>query len=65
MVISVVIALIFSSTYADDQYSTSQDVISRVALMYVTVLFLGVVAMTTVQSVVFADRPAFYREKFF
>jgi hypothetical protein len=64
MVVSVVIALIFSSTYADQKYSTDVDVISRVALIYITVMFTGVVGMMTVQPVVFAERPAFYREQF-
>jgi hypothetical protein len=64
MVVSVVIALIFSSTYADQKYTSDVDVISRVALIYITVLFMGVVGMISVQPVVFAERPAFYREQF-
>jgi hypothetical protein len=64
MVVSVVIALIFSSTYANQKYTSDVDVISRVALIYITVLFMGVVGMISVQPVVFAERPAFYREQF-
>jgi hypothetical protein len=64
MIVNVVIALIFSSTYADQKYDTNVDVISRVALIYVTVLFMGVVGCNSVQPVIFADRPAFYREQF-
>eukprot|EP01034_Spumella_vulgaris_P047481 gene47481-biopygen33234 len=64
MIVNVVIALIFSSTYSNQQYDTNVDVISRVALIYVTVLFMGVVGCNSVQPVVFADRPAFYREQF-
>ncbi|KAJ1423367.1 P-loop containing nucleoside triphosphate hydrolase protein, partial [Ochromonadaceae sp. CCMP2298] len=64
MVVSLVIALIFSSTFADQHYSTEVDVISRVALIYITVLFMGVVGMISVQPVIFAERPAFYREQY-
>ena len=63
-IISVVIALLYSSTYADQTYSSDVDVISRVALIYITVLFLGVVGINTAKPVAFAERPAFYREQF-
>jgi hypothetical protein len=64
MMISVIIALIFSSTYANQDYNTDVDVISRCAVMYITLLFVGVVGMMSVQPVVFSERPAFFREKF-
>ena len=64
MMISIIIALIFSSTYAHQHYSSDVDTISRCAVIYITCLFVGVVGMMTVQPVVFADRPAFYREQF-
>eukprot|EP01034_Spumella_vulgaris_P047532 gene47532-biopygen37022 len=64
MIVNVVIALIFSSTYANQQYNTSVDVISRVALIYITVLLMGLLGCNSVQPVIFADRPAFYREQF-
>jgi ABC-type multidrug transport system ATPase subunit len=64
MVVSVVIALIFSSTYANQQYTNDVDVIARVALIYITTMFMGVVGMMTVQPVIFAERPGFYREQF-
>jgi energy-coupling factor transporter ATP-binding protein EcfA2 len=64
MVVSVVIALIFASTYADQKYTSDVDVISRVALIYITVLFMGVVNMKSVQPVILDERPAFYREQF-
>jgi hypothetical protein len=64
MIVNLVIALIFSSTYADQKFYSNVDIISRVALIYITVMFTGVVATNTVQPVVFADRPAFYREQF-
>ena len=64
MVVSIVIALIFASTYANQQYSTDVDVISRVALIYITVLFMGVVSMKSVQPVILEERPAIYREMY-
>jgi hypothetical protein len=64
MVTCIVIALIFASTYADQNYSSDVDTMSRCAVMYITVLFCGVVAMMSVQPVMFGERPAFYREQF-
>ena len=64
MVVSIVIALIFSSTYANQQYSTDVDVISRVAVIYITVLFMGIVGLKSVQTVVLEERPAIYREMY-
>lgn len=63
MAISVIIAVLFSSLYVNQEYTTDMDVISRCAVMYCTVLFCGVVAMMTVQPVMFSERPAFYREQ--
>jgi energy-coupling factor transporter ATP-binding protein EcfA2 len=65
MVVSVVIALIFSSTYADQKYTTNVDVIARVAVVYVTLLFMGIVGMKSVQPVILEERPAFYRELYY
>ena len=64
MIVSIVIALVFSSTYANQQYSTDVDVISRVAVIYITVLFMGVVNLKAVQPVVLEERPAIYREMY-
>jgi hypothetical protein len=64
LMISVVIALIFASAYAHQHYSSDVEVVSRCAVMYVTLLFVGVVGMTSVQPVVFSERPAFFRERF-
>jgi ABC-type multidrug transport system permease subunit len=64
MLISLIIALIFASTYVNQQYSTDVDTLSRCAVIYVTCLFVGVIGVTTVQSVMFAERPAFYREQY-
>jgi len=61
---SIIIALIFASAYIDQKYSSDVDCISRVALIYMTTLFVGVIGMMSVQPVMFAERPAFYREQF-
>jgi ABC-type multidrug transport system permease subunit len=64
MLISLIIALIFASAYVNQQYSTDVETMSRCAVIYITCLFVGIVGMMTVQSVIFAERPAFYREQF-
>ena len=61
--INVVIALIFASAYSNQTYFTDVNVISRSAVIYITVFFCGVVGMQNVLPVAFADRPAFYREQ--
>jgi hypothetical protein len=57
------IALIFASAYPQQEYDTYVAAVSRAAVIYVTALFCGVLAMLTVVPVVAADRPAFYREQ--
>eukprot|EP01034_Spumella_vulgaris_P047202 gene47202-biopygen305 len=64
MMVSIVIALLFSSTYANQKYSTNVDVVSRVAVIFLTVLFVGYVACSSVIPVILSERPAFYREQF-
>ena len=54
--INVVIALIFASAYADQQYNTDVNAVSRSAVIYITVFFCGVVGMQNVLPVAFADR---------
>lgn len=54
--INVVIALIFASAYANQTYYTDVNVISRSAVIYITVFFCGVVGMQNVLPVAFADR---------
>ena len=63
MMISLVIAILFSSTYIDQEYTTDVDTIARSSVMYITMLFTGVIGMISVQPVAFSERPAFYREK--
>ncbi|CAE7611005.1 PDR1, partial [Symbiodinium microadriaticum] len=64
MITSIIIALIFASTFADQNYDTDVDVMSRCAVMFITILFCGVVVMMSVQPVMFGERPSFYREQF-
>ena len=64
VVVSILIALIFSSTYAQQEYTTDVDVIARVAVVYISAMFMGVVNMKSVQPVILEERPAFYREQF-
>jgi hypothetical protein len=61
--INIIIALVFGSAYAHQEYSTPVGVVSRSAVIYITLLFCGVVGMQTVLPVTFAERPAFYREQ--
>eukprot|EP01034_Spumella_vulgaris_P025560 gene25560-biopygen22067 len=64
MLVSTVIALIFASTFVDQKYHNSVDVISRCAVIYITTLDMGYIACTFVLPVMLAERPAFYREQF-
>ncbi len=59
---SLLIALIFGSAFPQQEYSTYVAAVSRAAVIYVTALFTGILAMILVQPVVSAERPAFYRE---
>ena len=47
-IINTVIALIFASAYSNQDYSTYVGCVSRSAVIYITVLFCGVVGMITV-----------------
>ncbi len=60
---NLIIALIFGSAYPQQMYSTYVAAVSRAAVIYITSLFCGVLAMLLVQPVVSAERPVFYREQ--
>ncbi len=64
VLVSSLIAFIFASTYAQQKYTTDVDVIARVAVVYISAMFMGVVNMKSVQPVILEERPAFYREQF-
>lgn len=63
MVVSVLVALIFSSVYSRQNYVTGNDLIARSAVQYITLLFCGIIAQVAVMPVVAAERPGFYREQ--
>lgn len=64
IIVNLILALIFASAFVDQKYTTDVETISRVSLIYITTLMLGAIALQTVQPVIFAQRPSFYREKF-
>lgn len=53
---NVVIALIFASAYANQVYNTEVNVISRSAVIYITVFFCAVIAMQNVLPIAFQER---------
>jgi energy-coupling factor transporter ATP-binding protein EcfA2 len=59
MAISLLIALIFGSVYANQKYGSVAECISRSAVIFLTMLFCGIVGMNTVVSVTMINRPAF------
>eukprot|EP01037_Dinobryon_pediforme_P046620 gene46620-60032_t len=61
--VNIVIALIFASAYPQQKYHTYVAAVSRAAVIYITSLFCGVLAMMTIVPVLSAERPAFYREQ--
>ena len=63
MMVSVLIALIFSSAYPSQTYYDPTGVVSRVGVIYITCMFLGVVAMQTILSVTADELVAYYREQ--
>lgn len=62
-VTNIVIALIFASAYPLQKYHTYVAAVSRAAVIYITSLFCGVLALMTVVPLLSAERPAFYREQ--
>lgn len=60
---NILIALIFASAYPLQKYHTYVAAVSRAAVIYITSLFCGVLAMLTIMPVMTAERPAFYREQ--
>jgi hypothetical protein len=64
MVVSIIIALIFSSTYANQSYTQQTDAIARTAVIYVTVLFCGVVGNGHVIQSFLSDFKSWFRPKY-
>lgn len=45
MIVNLLVALLFSSAYASQKYTTDVQIISRVGLIYITAFFLGMYCM--------------------
>ncbi len=60
---TLLLALIFGSAYPQQEYSTYIAAMSRSAVIYVTTLFCGILAMLSVGPVINPERPVFYREQ--
>lgn len=63
VIVNIFIALIFASAYPQQVYDTQVGTISRAAVIYVTTLFCGILALLQVIPVMIAERPTFYREQ--
>lgn len=61
--VNIIIALIFASAYPLQEYNTYVATVSRAAVIYITAVFCGVLAMLNIIPVLSAERPAFYREQ--
>lgn len=62
MAVNILIALIFSSAYPQQKYDDYIGVVSRTAVIYITIMFSAVLGMMSVAPVSLADRAVFYRE---
>lgn len=63
VVLNVVVALLFASVFADQTYDSDITVISRSAVIFIGVLFCGILGMNTVIPVMMSNREAYYREQ--
>lgn len=63
MIVSIVVALIFGSVYPQQNYVNANDLLSRSAVQYITLLFCGIIAQLSCMPVMAAERPGFYREQ--
>lgn len=61
--VMLLIALIFGSAYPKQEYHTNIAVVSRSAVIYITALFCGVLAMLNIVPMASSERPVFYREQ--
>lgn len=62
-VTNIIIALIFASAYPLQTYTNYVETVSRAAVIYITGLFCGVLAMMMIIPVISAERPVFYHEQ--
>eukprot|EP00981_Chlorochromonas_danica_P008106 scaffold2008_cov295-Ochromonas_danica.AAC.1 len=62
-VTNIVIALIFASAYPFQTYNDYIETTSRAAVIYITALFCGIMAMMLVIPITASDRPVYYHEQ--
>ena len=62
LVTCVLIACIMGSIFWQITGSDQQSVFTRFALQFMALIFMGIVFANTIQGVVAAERPVFYRE---
>jgi hypothetical protein len=63
VLVAMFIALIFGSAFPKQKYTDYIAVVSRSAVIFITTLFLGILALVNVVPVIHAERPVFYREQ--
>jgi ABC-type multidrug transport system ATPase subunit/ABC-type multidrug transport system permease subunit len=63
MLIAVFLGLVFGLVFVDATYTTYSGLNSGIGLIYMAALFNAFVSFESVLPVVFAERPAFYRER--
>jgi len=62
--LSIVIAVIFGSVFANNtDLEDEVDVISRVAVMFITTVFIGVINLMSCLTVICTERDVFYRDQ--
>jgi ABC-type multidrug transport system ATPase subunit/ABC-type multidrug transport system permease subunit len=63
VVVGVLVAGVFGSVYYEGDIAGVSDVQSRIAMIFVTTIFNGIINMSSVLPVMEAERSAFYRER--
>jgi hypothetical protein len=63
IIVNIFIALIFASAYPKQEYDNYVATTARCAVIYITSLFCGILAMITVTPVAVSERSVFYREQ--
>eukprot|EP00298_Acanthocystis_sp_HF-20_P016123 c21384_g3_i2.p1 GENE.c21384_g3_i2~~c21384_g3_i2.p1 ORF type:complete len:256 (-),score=101.53 c21384_g3_i2:11-778(-) len=61
--ISIFVASLFGSVYARAPLITQSDVISRISIVFVAIIFSCVINLTSVLEVIATERAVFYREQ--
>eukprot|EP00903_Cladosiphon_okamuranus_P018818 g17309.t1 len=63
MQLAVLIAVVFSSSFIDADIETEADVASRLGVMYMSTMFVGVICLQTAIPAGVKERIVFYREQ--